>query len=113
MDWELRTCARRGHVTYRPDEPELAARLTAVTPAGPSWRCLRCGDFVPGAPKLTGPAQDAPLLLRGRALRDATVLRLLAAERFVRAPLMVLIGDAILRFRRSEGQVQQPSICAI
>ncbi|MCK9923911.1 DUF2127 domain-containing protein [Frankia sp. AgPm24] len=107
VDWELRACARKGHVTYRPDEPELAARLTAVTPAGPSWRCLRCGDFVPGAPKLAGPAQDAPLLLRGRALRDATVLRLLAAERFVRALLMVLIGYAILRFRRSEGQVQQ------
>ncbi|CAO5183033.1 DUF2127 domain-containing protein [Frankia sp. AiPs1] len=107
VDWELRACSRKGHATYRPDEPELAARLTAVTPAGRSWRCLRCGDYVPGEPKLSGPAQDAPLLLRGRALRDATVLRLLAAERFVRALLLVLVGYAILRFRSSEEQVQQ------
>jgi uncharacterized membrane protein (DUF2068 family) len=107
VDWELRACARKGHVTYRPDEADLATRLTAATPAGQSWRCLRCGDFVPGEPRLSGPAQDAPVLLRGRALRDATVLRLLALERFVRALLMVLVGYAILRFRRSEAHVQR------
>ncbi len=107
VDWELRACARKGHVTFRPDEPELAARLTARTAVGVSWRCLRCGDFVVGEPVLGGPAQDAPVLLRGRALRDATVLRLLAAERLVRALLMVLVGYAILRFRRSEEAVQR------
>ncbi|ABD13086.1 hypothetical protein CcI156_21955 [Frankia sp. CcI156] len=107
MNWELRTCARKGHVTYRPDETSLAERLTARTAVGVSWRCLRCGDFVVGEPALSGPAEDAPLLLRGRALRDATVLRLLAVERILRALLMVLIGYAILRFRRSEGQLQQ------
>nr|WP_261568774.1 DUF2127 domain-containing protein [Frankia gtarii] len=107
MGWELRACARKGHATYRPDEPELAARLTATTAVGVAWRCLRCGDFVVGEPALSGPAQDAPTLLRGRALRDATVLRLLAVERLVRALLMVLIGYAILRFRRSEEAVQR------
>ncbi|MCK9894937.1 DUF2127 domain-containing protein [Frankia sp. AgB32] len=107
VDWELRACSRKGHVTYRPDEADLAARLTAATPAGPSWRCLRCGDFVPGEPARSGPARDAPTLLRGRALRDATVLRLLALERLVRALLMVLVAYAILRFRRSEDQVQR------
>jgi uncharacterized membrane protein (DUF2068 family) len=107
VNWELRACARKGHVTFRPDEPELAQRLTAPTAVGVSWRCLRCGDFVVGEPALSGPAQDAPVLLRGRALRDATVLRLLAVERLVRALLMVLIGYAILRFRRSEDAVQR------
>ncbi|CAJ64582.1 Conserved hypothetical protein [Frankia alni ACN14a] len=107
VDWELRACARKGHATYRPDEPELAERLTARTAVGVSWRCLRCGNFVVGEPALGGPAQDAPVLLRGRALRDATVLRLLAVERLVRALLMVLIGYAILRFRRSEDAVQR------
>ncbi len=107
VDWELRACARKGHATYRPDEPELAARLTATTAVGVAWRCLRCGDFVVGEPAQAGPAQDAPTLLRGRALRDATVLRLLAVERLVRALLMVLVGYAILRFRRSEEAVQR------
>ncbi|WP_131749074.1 DUF2127 domain-containing protein [Frankia sp. Cppng1_Ct_nod] len=107
MEWNLRTCARKGHVTYRPDEPALADRLVARTPVGSAWRCLRCGDFVLGDPVGAGPAQDAPVLLRGRALRDATVLRLLAVERVVRAVLLALVAYAILRFRRSEADLQQ------
>jgi uncharacterized membrane protein (DUF2068 family) len=107
VNWELRTCSRAGHVTYRPDEMALADRLTVSTTAGAAWRCLRCGDYVVGDPTGAGPAENAPTLLRGRALRDATVLRLLAVERLVRALLMVLIGYAILRFRHSEGHIQQ------
>jgi uncharacterized membrane protein (DUF2068 family) len=107
VNWELRACARKGHATYRPDELVLAERLTAPTAAGISWRCLRCGDFVVGEPALSGPAQDAPQLLRGRALRDATVLRFLALERVIRALLMIIVAYAILRFRTSEGQIQQ------
>jgi hypothetical protein len=48
VDWNLRTCGRRGHVTYVPDEPDLRARLIASTPLGEAWRCLRCGDYVLG-----------------------------------------------------------------
>ncbi len=107
MEWNLRTCARKGHTTYRPDEPAFADRLRAQTPVGLAWRCLRCGDFVLGDPVASGPAQDAPVLLRGRALRDATVLRLLAVERIVRAILLTLVGYAVLRFRRSEADIQE------
>jgi uncharacterized membrane protein (DUF2068 family) len=106
VEWNLRACARKGHATYRPDEPELAARLSAQTPVGLAWRCLRCGDFTVGEPAGSGPADEAPLILRGRALRDATVLRLLAVERLLRAVALVAIGYAILRFRHSEAQVQ-------
>ena len=107
MEWNLRTCARSGHVTYRPDEPELAARLRAETPLGVAWRCLRCGDFTLGEPKGAGPADEAPLLLRGRALRDALVLRLLALERLIRAVLLVLVGYAILQYRHSQAQAEE------
>ncbi|HEX2743965.1 MAG TPA: hypothetical protein VHN16_06115 [Streptosporangiaceae bacterium] len=48
MDWNLFGCARRGHVTYAPDEPELRDRLMAPTAGGTAWRCLRCGVFVAG-----------------------------------------------------------------
>ncbi len=34
MDWSLFACARQGHVTYAPDEPELRDRLTAPTAGG-------------------------------------------------------------------------------
>ena len=107
VDWNLRSCARRGHATYAPDEQALAARLRADTPAGDAWRCLRCGDFVPGEPAGHGPADHAPLVLRGRALRDATVLRLFAVERWVRALVLVLLGVAVLRFENAQTSLQQ------
>jgi uncharacterized membrane protein (DUF2068 family) len=107
MDWNLRTCGRRGHVTYAPTEPALRDRLHADTPAGEAWRCLRCGDFVPGAPAGAGPAQDAPEVLRGRALRDAVILRLLALERFVKGSLVLLAAYGIYRFRANRDPVQR------
>ena len=106
VDPNLRTCGRKGHATYRPDEADLAARLQAETPIGTAWRCLRCGDFVVGDPAGSGPAADAPVLLRGKALRDATVLRLLAVERILRALLLIGVGYVVLRFRHSEGNFQ-------
>jgi hypothetical protein len=45
VDWSLFGCARKGHVTYAPDEPELRDRLIAPTAGGTAWRCLRCGAF--------------------------------------------------------------------
>jgi uncharacterized membrane protein (DUF2068 family) len=98
FSWDLRACGRRGHVTYRPDETDLAGRLSVPTAIGEAWRCLRCGDFVVGDPRGHGPAQDAPLVLRGRALRDAFILRLLAIERGVRGVLLVALAYGIYRF---------------
>ncbi|HEX4431601.1 MAG TPA: DUF2127 domain-containing protein [Frankiaceae bacterium] len=106
MDPNLRTCGRKGHATYRPEESDLADRLRAETAIGTSWRCLRCGDFVLGEPAGSGPAADAPVLLRGKALRDATVLKLLAVERILRAILLIGVGYVVLRFRHSEGDFQ-------
>ena len=107
MDWNLRSCGRHGHVTYAPTEPELRARLRAQTPVGEAWRCLRCGDFVLGAPRRSGPARDAPLVMRGRALRDAVILRLLAAERWIRGLLILAGAYGIWRFRAHHDAVQK------
>ncbi len=106
MDWDLRGCSRHGHATYAPDEPKLADRLRADTPAGEAWRCLRCGAFVPGEPAGSGPAGQAPIVLRGRALRDATVLRLFAVERWFRAVVLTLLGVAVLRFESAQTSLQ-------
>jgi uncharacterized membrane protein (DUF2068 family) len=107
FDWSLRSCGLHGHVTYRPDEPELADRLRADTAAGEAWRCLRCEAYVAGAPHGAGPAEDAPLVLRGRALRDAFVLRLLAAERFIRGLLLVALAYGIHRFNGARDSLQR------
>jgi uncharacterized membrane protein (DUF2068 family) len=105
--WELRACARKGHVTYAPDEAALRARVHVPTPAGEAWRCLRCGDYVVGAPHGSGPADGAPIVLRGRALRDATVLRVLAAERFLRGLALLGVGAAIVRFQSAQASLRQ------
>lgn len=107
VDWSLRTCGRRGHETFAPDEPELRDRLTAETAIGTAWRCLRCGDFVVGPPDGSGPADSAPEVPRGRLLRDRVIMRLLAAERVGRALLVVLLGVLILYFRDSRARLQQ------
>lgn len=107
MDWSLRGCARHGHATYAPDEPDLRSRLTVQTPVGAAWRCLRCGDFVIGEPTGSGPAAAAPVVLRGQALREATILRLFAVERWLRAVLLALLGIAVLRFKSSEASLRQ------
>lgn len=59
MDWSLLGCGARGHVTFAPDEPGLRERFSTTTRDGPAWRCLRCGTFVIGPPKVTGPATAA------------------------------------------------------
>jgi len=100
-------CGRRGHETFAPDEPELRARLQTSTAAGDAWRCLRCGDFVIGPPKGSGPADSAPEVPRGALLRDRTIMRLLAAERIARGLLFVLVGVLTIRFRDSRVELQR------
>lgn len=107
MDWSLRGCSRQGHVTYRPDEPDLAERLHATTALGDAWRCLRCGTFAVGEPTGSGPAEDAPIVLRGKALREAFILRLLAAERGIRAVVIGLLAWAVVKFSSSQTSLQQ------
>jgi uncharacterized membrane protein (DUF2068 family) len=107
VDWNLRSCARQGHVTYDPDEEQFRAKLTAATPLGTAWRCLRCGDYILGDPDGTGPANDAPVLLRGRALRSAFILRLLAIERWVRGTIILLLGLAVLRFKSTQVSLKE------
>jgi uncharacterized membrane protein (DUF2068 family) len=107
FNWNLRQCGLRGHVTYRPDEADLAARLTTQTPSGEAWRCLCCGDFVVGEPLGGGPAADAPLVLRGRGLRDAFILRLLAVERGIRGLLLVALAFGVYKFDGAQDSLEK------
>jgi uncharacterized membrane protein (DUF2068 family) len=106
MDWSMRGCARQGHATYAPDDPQLRERLHSDTVVGEAWRCLRCGDFVPGPPRGQGPADDAPIVLRGKALREAFILRILAVERWIRALLLGILAAAVITFESTQTSVQ-------
>jgi uncharacterized membrane protein (DUF2068 family) len=107
MDWNLRTCSRKGHVTYAPDEAEFRARLEAATPLGDAWRCLRCGSYVLGEPHGSGPAENAPVLLRGKQLRSAFILRALAIERWVRGLILVLLAVAVFKLKSTQVSVKE------
>ncbi len=107
MDWSLRGCARKGHITYAPDETDLRERLHVSTQAGEAWRCLRCATFVVGEPHSSGPADRAPVVLRGKALKDATILRVLAVERGVRGLLLLALAYGVLYFESAQTSIQQ------
>jgi uncharacterized membrane protein (DUF2068 family) len=104
--WELITCGLSGHVTYAPDDEDLAKRLSGSTGLGPVTRCLRCGDFALGEPHGRGPAEDAPMIMRGKALRQAIIIRMLAVERLFRAVVIGLAAYAVWKFRGARGSIQ-------
>ena len=101
MDWSLRSCARNGHVTYRPTEVALVDGLHAQTPSGEAWKCLRCGAFIPGVPFEHGPAAHAPEVLHDRQIRDRLIIRFLAAERAGRGLIVWLISWVVWKMQVS------------
>lgn len=88
-------------------ESRLRERLRVDTALGEAWRCLRCGDFVLGDPRHSGPADRAPIVPRGRALRDVFVLRVLAVERVVRGIVIFAIAYAVWRFGTNKDALKQ------
>jgi uncharacterized membrane protein (DUF2068 family) len=107
VDWNLFGCALRGHVSYEPDEPKLASRLTARTASGAAWRCLRCGAFVTDGQHSRGPAGEAPLISRGKELRSELLLRVFAVERFLRFLILGAADYGVWRFRSDKAGVQR------
>jgi uncharacterized membrane protein (DUF2068 family) len=107
MDWSLFGCARKGHVTYAPDEAELRGRLTVSTPGGAAWRCLRCGAFVTDSKHGSGPAAQAPLVRRGKELRSELILRVFAVDRFVRFLIFAGAAYGVWRFKYDRAGIQR------
>jgi uncharacterized membrane protein (DUF2068 family) len=107
MDWNLFGCARKGHVTYTPDEPELRNRLVVSAPAGTARRCLRCGAFVTSGEHGGGPAAAAPLIRRGAELRSELILRVFAVERFLRFLVIGAAAYGVWRFKYDRGGFQR------
>jgi len=106
MDWSRRVCSRRGHVLYEPVEQEYLSQVRADTGIGTAWRCLRCGDFVLDVPTASGPVAEAPMPLRGPALRSRFIMRLLAVERIFRFLLVGLGAYAVWKFSNSQQSLE-------
>jgi uncharacterized membrane protein (DUF2068 family) len=107
MDWNLLGCARTGHVTYAPDEPELRDRLMAPAAGGTAWRCLHCGAFVTGGQHGSGPAAAAPLIRRGAELRSELILRVFAVEWFLRFLILGAAAYGVWQFRSGRAGIER------
>jgi len=107
VDWSLFGCARKGHVTYAPDEPELRDRLMASTAGGTAWRCLRCGAFVTSGQHGSGPVAAAPVVRRGKELRSELILRVFAVERFLRFLIIGVAAYGVWWFKYDQAGIQR------
>jgi len=107
VDWSLIDCGRKGHVTYAPSEADVRQQLRAQAESGEAWRCLRCGAYVTGEPLMSGPAADAPVVLRGKEVRSALILRVFAVERFLRALAVAAIAFVVWRFEYARETIEQ------
>ena len=111
--WELLACGVGGHELVGIDCAELDPEdhVVALEQDGQRWhRCLRCDSWLPLPPpdeparERMPPREEIELPLRGRALRDKFVLRLIAINRGFHFLVLALLGIAILVFaaRREE-----------
>ena len=103
--YELLACGLGGHELVGTDSREVRPEdaVLVVEQDGIRWyRCLRCDSWLPLPPpehptRDTLPSrEELELPLRGRALRDKFVLRLIAVDRALHFVLLGLLGLAVL-----------------
>jgi uncharacterized membrane protein (DUF2068 family) len=116
LRYELLGCALNGHVLLGPDAAELRPEdeLFAREEDGLRWyRCMRCDSWValtsPEQPtrKYPPPRDEVSLPLRGKALRDRYVLRLIAVERVFHFLALGAFAAAVLLFANNRGVLNQ------
>jgi uncharacterized membrane protein (DUF2068 family) len=104
LDFELVTCGVRGHVLIDPatvpahvTRADVARQLDAAT----WYRCVRCDAWLPlpePSPAVRAAPAEAELPLRGKALHDRVVLRLIAVDRVLHFIILTVLGIAVLAF---------------
>ena len=117
--YELLVCGLVGHELVGTDAALLRPQDAIVALPGPDglrWhRCLRCDSWV-ALPPPRHPSREVPpdrdqviLPLRGRALRDKVVLRLIAIDRALHFVVLAAIAIAIFLFAANQAQLRGPA----
>ena len=108
--WELLVCGFRGHELIGTDAAQLRPEDAVVAREGD--RCVRCDSWLP-LPPPEKPKYDVPperdqikLPLRGRALRDKVVLRIIAIDRAIHFLVLGLLASAVFLFAAHEIRVR-------
>jgi uncharacterized membrane protein (DUF2068 family) len=115
IDWELFACGWEGHALVGTDAAEIRSQDSLIArQCGPvRWhRCLRCDCWV-ALPAPESPARQHPpdrdeivIPMRGKALRDRVVLRLIAIDRAFHFVVLVLLGLGVLVFAAHESSLR-------
>jgi uncharacterized membrane protein (DUF2068 family) len=113
--WELLVCGVRGHELIGTDAARLRPEdnVVAREENGLRWyRCVRCDSWIP-LPPPKEPTRDTPpprdeieLPLRGKALRDRVVLRIIAIDRAIHFVVLVVLAAAVFLFASHEVRVR-------
>jgi uncharacterized membrane protein (DUF2068 family) len=113
--WELIVCGFRGHELIGTDAAQLRPEDAVVAREGDGlrwYRCVRCDSWLP-LPPPEKPKYDVPpdrdqikLPLRGRALRDKVVLRIIAIDRAIHFLVLGLLAAAVFLFAAHEIRVR-------
>jgi uncharacterized membrane protein (DUF2068 family) len=113
--WELLACGVSGHELIGTDAAELRPEdaVVAREQNGVRWyRCVRCDSWVP-LPPPTSPTRQTPppreeieLPLRGKALRDRIVLRIIAIDRAFHFVVLAVLAVAVFLFAAHEIRVR-------
>jgi len=114
LRYELIDCGLHGHELLGTDAARLRPEdgLFARDGEGFRWyRCLRCDSWValrpPGQPSAQHPPrrEDVALPLRGKALRDRYVLRLIALDRVLHFLVLTALAVALFLFARNRAML--------
>jgi uncharacterized membrane protein (DUF2068 family) len=117
LHWELLLCGLRGHELEGTDAREIGpehAMLAREGGPGERWyRCLRCDSWVV-LPRPVRPTRELPperdeieLPLRGKALRDKIILRLIAVDRAFHLVVLGALGVLVLLFSADRATLRQ------
>jgi uncharacterized membrane protein (DUF2068 family) len=113
--WELLACGVAGHELIGTDAAQLRPEdaVVAREQNGVRWyRCVRCDSWIPLPPpaqparETLPPRAEIELPLRGKALRDRIVLRLIAIDRAFHFVVLAVLSIAVFLFAAHEVRVR-------
>jgi len=114
--YELISCGLRGHELIGLDAAHVRPEDAAIVreQEGVRWhRCLRCDSWLP-LPPPENPTREYPpdrdhiaLPIRGRPLRDAFVLRLIAVDRGLHFVILGFLSVAVFLFAANRSALQE------
>lgn len=116
--YELLSCGMQGHELFGTDVAELRLEDALVARDDGErtrWhRCVRCDSWLPlPAPaeptrEHLPPRSELELPLRGKALRDKFVLRVIAVDRALHFLILTLLAVAVFLFATNEVKLRGP-----